>query len=165
LELAKCSVAFKIYYSLLPSCASCGVVMVTWSVDDWIQMVCWVCSQCSWYCFRYDHWLKIAAQSLILHCSTSGKFSWSSEHPGDYVLIRLRLASLVNLPVYMGLICDYQWFFRNWKRRLQPFSWSRCFQSACSCWGLLTPILQVANLTGHICLSSQEWFNGPMTFL
>jgi hypothetical protein len=29
LELAKCSVAFKIYYSLLPSCASCGVVMVT----------------------------------------------------------------------------------------------------------------------------------------
>jgi hypothetical protein len=54
--------------------------------------------------------LKITALSLILHCSTSGKSVGSSEHehPGNYVLIRLRLASLVNLPVYMGLICDYQ---------------------------------------------------------
>ena len=43
--------------SRLSSCATCGVVMVTWwSVDVWIQMVCWVCLQCSWFCFRYDHW-------------------------------------------------------------------------------------------------------------
>jgi len=135
LDLAKCSVAVKSYYS----CATCGVVMVTWSVDDWIQMVCWVCLQRSWYCFRYDHWFKITALSLIPHGSTSGKSVGSSEHehPGNYVLIRLSLGSLVNLPVYTGLICDYQWFFRNWKRRLQPFSWSGCFQSAYSCWGLL----------------------------
>ena len=141
--------------SRLSSCATCGVVMVTWSVDDWIQMVCWVCLQRSWYCFRYDHWFKITALSLIPHGSTSGKSVGSSEHehPGNYVLIRLRLASLVNLPVYTGLICDYQWFFRNWKRRLQPFQLITLF-SVCVFLLGSAPILQVANLTGYICLSS-----------